>query len=597
VKCARLILHDFKEVTILQAPIQPFTNLAKPDTGYASLATIVAEAPYQRPNSVDFARIASLLTAKHHQIVDHIWSLREDPGYYEAQMSECMEHRRELLVNVHGRQHPFCSAGKERKLWARAIVTQIARAYLQLEIAAKLLPQAKALGNMQTLFANEISTPAEFPREYEAAIFRFKLNLLQGAGLSSIELCDGFHASPPMRRFHLRGPDKDIAGDVDKVYQLPTFNDDPVRSRLYWLLMMNWKSDSMEQMIGFCNVVDELHRLVEAAPANTLLSPYLAFIVGDMAIFSECYRRLELYQPLSQKNNDLFAEKAYEAEQEFEGHATSWDSMIGSIPANDYELGTLGGPFDGKFNYPIAKRRTRENVEILRNAERNLDVFWRKVDQQLGSNCGGLGESAVHRLLAQGRQLQRTPEWVEPEREGVQPRDEELYIPFSQLSFNDNGSCDQSLRQSSDQQPKEKIKTRKGGDSGDVPAEAEVVIPSAEAQTEPAFALNARALKVFKTVFFTPSLTSTPGEVAWADFLYAMVSVGFIPEKLYGAVWQFSPDPDKLDAERSIQFHEPHGGNSKIRYRIVRRLGRRLNRAYGWSGSSFTLEEKLKSKP
>jgi hypothetical protein len=76
--------------------------------------------------------------------------------------------------------------------------------------------------------------------------------------------------------------------------------------------------------------------------------------------------------------------------------------------------------------------------------------------------------------------------------------------------------------------------------------------------------------------------------------LYTMASIGFVPEKLYGSVWQFSPDPEKLAVERSIQFHEPHGANTKILYRIARRYGRRLNRAYGWDGSSFALEEKTK---
>jgi hypothetical protein len=211
------------------------------------------------------------------------------------------------------------------------------------------------------------------------------------------------------------------------------------------------------------------------------------------------------------------------------------------------------------------------------------------------SKSSGLGGTAVHRLLTQGRQLQRTPEWVKPVREKTQPPIEQLYIPFSQLSLDDKKS--NHLQESSVEPPKEKIKTRKTGNSEDVATDAEAVIPSAETKPEPIFALNARALKVFKTVFFTSSVSSTPGEVAWADFLYAMGSVGFIPEKLYGSVWQFSPDLDKLNAERSIQFHEPHGGNSKIPYQIARRHGRRLNRAYGWSGSSFTLEVKLKSEP
>lgn len=69
-----------------------------------------------------------------------------------------------------------------------------------------------------------------------------------------------------------------------------------------------------------------------------------------------------------------------------------------------------------------------------------------------------------------------------------------------------------------------------------------------------------------------------------------MVSVAFVSEKLYGSVWQFSPK--SADIGRSIQFHEPHGGSAKISYRNARRIGRRLNGAYGWDGGMFSLAEK-----
>jgi hypothetical protein len=170
-------------------------------------------------------------------------------------------------------------------------------------------------------------------------------------------------------------------------------------------------------------------------------------------------------------------------------------------------------------------------------------------------------------------------------------------VPFSQLSFDDQKSQKQTLRNSSSHSTKKKkTKTRKPDSPGtSVPeVKAEAASPVDSGQAVPKISVDARALKVFKTLFFTPSVTSTPGELAWTDFLYAMVSMGFVPEKLYGSVWQFSPDPDKLAVERSIQFHEPHGANTKIPYSIARRYGRRLNRAYGWDGSSFTLEEKAK---
>lgn len=118
---------------------------------------------------------------------------------------------------------------------------------------------------------------------------------------------------------------------------------------------------------------------------------------------------------------------------------------------------------------------------------------------------------------------------------------------------------------------------------------AHVVPPSEQPDEQPTFSLDARALKVFKTILFNPSASSTPGEVPWLDFVYAITATGFEAEKLYGSVWQFKPT--QLDVERSIQFHEPHP-SGKIPYRTCRNHGRRLNRAYGWTGENFVLAAK-----
>jgi hypothetical protein len=555
--CVKLILHDFTEDSMLQSPIQPPVSLSRPDSGYASLATIAAEAPYQQPNSLDFPRIAPLLAAKHDEIADHLWSMREDPGYYEAQMLEVKEHRRELLADMLGRQHPICSPEHEDKFWARVVSDQISYAYFQLEVFANLVSQAKVLGDLQDSHADAISMPSSLSKAYRAAIMEFRHLLLRAAHFASAELSCGFDASPPMRQHHKRKYETDPTAEVSETTQHKSFKEDPVRQQIYWLLLRLWKGDSLFEMIGLPNIVDELQRLIYAEPAKNLISPYLASVVGALAILSECFHQMDLYQPWSQKNYEVSPEERDRLLQQFVTCEKRWADMFRSIDSHDYELGTLGGPTNGKFAYPVSKRRTRENVETMRSAEKNLDKFWHKLDQDMMSKSSGLGGSAVHHLLTQGRPLQRIPAWVEPVREKVQPPIEELYIPFSQLSFNDERSNDQDLHESFDQPPKEKIKTRKNGNSEDVAGDADAVTPPTEAK--PASALNLRALKVFKTVFFTPSVTSEPGEVAWADFLYAMVSVGFNPEKLYGSVWQFSPDPDKLDAERSIQFHEPHG--------------------------------------
>ncbi|KAI8240831.1 hypothetical protein K4K55_000301 [Colletotrichum sp. SAR 10_96] len=167
---------------------------------------------------------------------------------------------------------------------------------------------------------------------------------------------------------------------------------------------------------------------------------------------------------------------------------------------------------------------------------------------------------AVRHVLEYNRSLQRTPKWVdEPEATGKKkpkPTDVQtdmIYRPLSTLYFEKSGEAAQDATRP----PKTKKKTK------------------------------GAAFKVFRTLFFDPNITSHPGQVSWKDFLHAMTGTGiFAAEKLYGSVWQF----ERTDGDQSrIQFHEPHP-YSKIPFVVARRIGRRLNRNYGWTGDMFVLK-------
>lgn len=190
----------------------------------------------------------------------------------------------------------------------------------------------------------------------------------------------------------------------------------------------------------------------------------------------------------------------------------------------------------------------------------------------------------IRRFFKGGRTLERTPEWVEPlaaEKKKIAPRSSDApYIPFSALSISDKPTPIELAKE------KEKPKTRgtAKATSNKAPQQDIVLVDQ-----QPVFTLGRRAFKTFSVLFHNPGQADQPGELPWVDFLHAMVAVGFTPLKLYGSIWQFTPS--NLDVERSIQFHEPHGpSGSKISYRIARRHGRRLNRAYGWTGEIFVLE-------
>ncbi|KAK8039153.1 hypothetical protein PG993_007564 [Apiospora rasikravindrae] len=97
--------------------------------------------------------------------------------------------------------------------------------------------------------------------------------------------------------------------------------------------------------------------------------------------------------------------------------------------------------------------------------------------------------------------------------------------------------------------------------------------------------VDSRSAGVFGALFHKPGARGA-GEVKWTDFLYAMTSVGFESEKLYGSVWQFSPSAtaaEELKLVRSIHFHEPHP-SSRIPFKVARRMGRRLRKRFAWTG-------------
>ncbi|CAG9987690.1 unnamed protein product [Clonostachys byssicola] len=78
--------------------------------------------------------------------------------------------------------------------------------------------------------------------------------------------------------------------------------------------------------------------------------------------------------------------------------------------------------------------------------------------------------------------------------------------------------------------------------------------------------VNARALRVFKTLFFDPATRTTPGEVS--------------------SIRRFT----RTDGTPNhVTFHQPHP-NPKIPFVKMRRNGRLLDESYDWTGDMFVLK-------
>ncbi|KAH7142916.1 hypothetical protein B0J13DRAFT_51700 [Dactylonectria estremocensis] len=601
VECCQELLHDIPvdDLTSDAFPLQPVPPIkSESDSlGFESLAVMAAEAPYRLPAQLDLARIESLLGARASAAEDHLWALREDPSYFAQQLLETRDHRQEMLKDTFGRPHPATGRGRETILWARVVGNVLADAHLALLLFSELHRQAQKLQLLQKKYSTTISPSKDLPQDYLLALLKFRHYLNQGAKGPFNVLKVAVVASPPMRKFYVREPNDDVHSTKIAVRSKTGQKMSKVEGRLTWLLRTLWEDGTDLLFAGLPLVVDELERLLRAEPpVQELVSGHIVRVIGDVSIISQCLRQLDIYQPWAQNFENAAVEWQDDIENEFAQRTKPWGGVLTALSDRNMTLvARLAEPSAGKFTYPISKRRTRENVEALRQAELNLDKVWVQIDRAMHAAGINLRGTSLQRLLSQPRILYRTPEWTEPtvvkgKEEQVPDLDSAaLQMPFSAifsgLSLGETTSVPVSAIQ-----PKVKVKTRGTASKPQINyADASEANQPGPRDTQPGFLVDSRALKVFRALFFDPTVTSTPGEVPWNDFLHAMISTGFKAEKLYGSVWQFSPT--NLDVERSIHFHEPHP-KGKLPFEVARRYGRRLNRAYGWFGGMFVLKDR-----
>lgn len=170
----------------------------------------------------------------------------------------------------------------------------------------------------------------------------------------------------------------------------------------------------------------------------------------------------------------------------------------------------LGETTGGRFKYPVGKSRTQQHVEMMRQAEANLDAFCASVDQLMQRKGPSIEGIAVKKLLNLDRELQRTPEWSHPLKAGSNPANtmvsqddvEQIPLltkPFSTLYFSSETSgAVLPLRP-----PKTKVKPRRAPNSKLDQEHNEFEQNLVASQLT--FPVDARAVKVFRTLFLQSS--------------------------------------------------------------------------------------------
>ncbi|KAF3050907.1 hypothetical protein E8E11_003149 [Didymella keratinophila] len=98
--------------------------------GFSSLQDIIRESQYRALTLRDTDRLEALISACKSVAEDHVWMLREDPGYFTEVVNEQKEHRPELPTGSScGKIH---KTGRTDILWARTLRNAVANCYIDL---------------------------------------------------------------------------------------------------------------------------------------------------------------------------------------------------------------------------------------------------------------------------------------------------------------------------------------------------------------------------------------------------------------------------------------------------------------------------------
>jgi hypothetical protein len=313
-------------------------------------------------------------------------------------------------------------------------------------------------------------------------------------------------ASPPLRSLYVRQP-QDPFTTVITLGRRSTDIDD-----LVFILETLWDKQEVHNF-GLSDILDQLEHLALDDPSQkSRLSTLVSDVISDLGLLAQARDELEGYQPWAAGMDYEFAKVHVKLENSVFEEFNVRQVIDSNMKFASTGLAPLGSPLylgERRFHYPSDKRRTRETTEAMQLAEQNLDQFWARFDAKYQSKVGKTINQLVEGFLVEKRNLQRTPDWVEPEAKPKKSTPESLTAvqnSFSSLGLSSTESPSPYVFSA----PKSKVKTRGVATTSD----ADVAEPGStpHEDVQPTLYVDRRAHKVFKALFFSPKSVDLPGE-------------------------------------------------------------------------------------
>jgi hypothetical protein len=575
--CTNIILHDMSVEEMRATPIMSepaLTELLEHDNdGQTSFSNILMTAPYRGWHSQNFAKLREYITGALDTQKEHFIALHEDPSYFAD------------TLRVY-EDHMYCPKAEKSKSLS-------VKRYHRNQIIASIVKESYSkVASWQELHRRFSDFDRLFQENADVhdqvhAVSEVEKIAESMKGMLSHELAVATLSSPKIRKSYQLSRDPETS--EPRVTPNETMsNDQKLLLKIIEYFLKPEKIYCLPAMLSWS--LETIDLLLRKAPeCKAMMSPRILSLLTDLSILAECLRQINVWENSPEVRMCQHPDCEYILDLSEFNHFRKW---VSNIEGFAFTQGYVY-PYQEKLYYPIHKRQTREHTRVMRLAEENLDKFWAEIEASFESKTGISRYSVIQSCLDEGGEMYRTAPWVEPAKSRVELTGEtkQAYHPFPSAVHDKTtqitGAFDRLVLEM-----RSKIKTR-GTSDRDVAAQnhdpTDHTHDGVAHESSLPFLVDKRTHKVFKAIFHAPLKDDgdTPKAVKWAEFRRAMARVGFAVEKLQGSAWQFTPG-ETSNAERNIQFHEPHP-DSDVPYAMAKRFGRRLGRVYGWSIDTFKL--------
>ena len=365
------------------------------------------------------------------------------------------------------------------------------------------------LRNVYTEYASKINIEEDLPIELSHPLSEIQFFLEIFATEIIQQIKSSFTASPPLRPYYSRKDSPDSRPGYICIEQVSYSHIQDTALKCVLFFKRRFEDQGAREYYTMHALLDEFEHLMEDdSRAKTFISPYIASLISQLSVISECLHQFHCFQPWAKKIECYIKEKKVHFGSRYVQIGAGWAKihMLEKQFEENPMIYKLGNPKNGKFDYPTDEQRTRNSVKKMMAAEEALDLFWKFANTRFIRLCGISPGVLVQHIIGE-RQLYRTAPWVEPMKAPFVRGEQQLTFSAQphDITKQITGTFDK-LNISS----KSKVKTR--GIAAVKQNQTISLATEGVVGLLPMIVVDKRALKVFSTLFHSPDNPNQPAE-------------------------------------------------------------------------------------